>query len=358
MPGNWTACPPPPKRDDSLTYDEGALLNPALARSVKNFFASTAPAGQRALQVVTERQRAIAVAEVGPDVLERSEAFGAAIAEHVLAWSRTDNMPDLGTMGFPRKYGGPVGPEFWVPTNNITMQQMPLLPDLGQTRRFLPSIQAGCILSPPIPYSEEPGSLFYQQAMEVYEASKTMSSDQHALAMFWSDDPLLTSTPAGHGLDIAMQILVLQNADLQKSVDVIARVGITQADAMTEAWAGKYIYNRLRPHTYIRRVIDPMWEPLLITPPFPNYPSGHSVQSRALSAVLTAQFGDAFAFTDQTGVDDGMESRSFPGFGAAALEAGLSQLYGGIHYRNAIENGLAHGQCIGEQTNKLKTRSV
>ena len=168
---------------------------------------------------------------------------------------------------------------------------------------------------------------------------------------------MLTPTPAGHGMAIALQILERDHVDIEKSVDVLARMGITQADAMTEAWAGKYVYNRLRPASYIRRVIDPKWEPLLITPPFPDYPSGHSVQSGALAAVMTDLFGAGFAFTDTTGESDGLVPRSFADFDAAALEAGMSRLYGGIHYRNAIESGLTHGRCIGEQTNMLKTRS-
>ena len=356
--GQLDGLAPPPKRDPALTYDEGALLNAAMAQTVADFFVNTAPAGRRALNVVTEKQRARAVADVAPDVLERSEAFGAAIAAHVLAWSQTDNMPAMGTMGFPTDYTPPVGPEFWLPTNNITMQQKPLLPDWGQTRRFVASVKANCILPPPIAFSEEPGSAFYKDAMEVYQASMTMTDDQHELAMFWSDDPLLTSTPAGHGLDIAMQILALEGADLETSVDVIARVGVAQADAMTQAWAGKYVYNRIRPYTYIRRNIDPDWETLLITPPFPDYPSGHSVQAGALSAVLTQAFGENYAFTDHTGIADGMEPRNFPDFQAAAVEAGMSRLYGGIHYRNAIESGLVHGHAIGLEINKLKTRSA
>jgi membrane-associated phospholipid phosphatase len=112
----------------------------------------------------------------------------------------------------------------------------------------------------------------------------------------------------------------------------------------------------VRPATYIRRVIDPKWETLLITPPFPEYPSGHSTQSGAAAVVLANLFGENFAFEDQTRKADGVKPRSFPNFWAAAEEAGISRLYGGIHFRTAIERGLAQGRCIGAYTNALKTR--
>jgi membrane-associated phospholipid phosphatase len=107
--------------------------------------------------------------------------------------------------------------------------------------------------------------------------------------------------------------------------------------------------------TYIRKLIDPSFQPLLITPPFPEYPSGHSTQSGAAATVLTAILGDAFAFEDATHVDDGMAARSFTSFWQAANEAGFSRLYGGIHFRAAIVDGLVQGRCIGDQINALKT---
>jgi hypothetical protein len=102
-------------------------------------------------------------------------------------------------------------------------------------------------------------------------------------------------------------------------------------------------------------VIDPKWEALLITPPFPEYPSGHSTQSGAAATVLTAVFGENFAFDDSTHADDGLPIRSFPNFHAAADEAGISRLYGGIHFRAAIDKGLDQGDCVGEFVNKLRT---
>ena len=101
---------------------------------------------------------------------------------------------------------------------------------------------------------------------------------------------------------------------LDKSVDVLTRLGVAEADAFIGCWHAKYQYDLLRPITYIRRVIDPKWEPLLNTPPFPEYPSGHSTQSGAAAAVLTNLFGENFAFEDKTGSHDGLAPRTFPEF--------------------------------------------
>jgi len=117
----------------------------------------------------------------------------------------------------------------------------------------------------------------------------------------------------------------------------------------------KFEVDLLRPITYIRRLIDPKWEPLLNTPPFPEYPSGHSSQSGAAYAVLEAIFGPDFAFDDATHEADGLPVRSFPSFKAAAEEAAISRLYGGIHFRAAIDKGLTQGECVAEFVNRLKT---
>jgi membrane-associated phospholipid phosphatase len=128
------------------------------------------------------------------------------------------------------------------------------------------------------------------------------------------------------------------------------------ADAMIGCWQSKYEFDLMRPVTYIRAHIDPAFDPLLITPPFPEYPSGHSTLSGAAAGVLTGLFGEPFAFVDTTHVDDGLGARAFPNFRSAAQEAGLSRLYGGIHFPAAITRGLEQGACIATYASGLVTR--
>ncbi|MGL4281675.1 MAG: vanadium-dependent haloperoxidase, partial [Albidovulum sp.] len=259
------------------------------------------------------------------------------------------------TMGFPETYALTEGPAHWVPTNPIRLQQVPLLPGWGRNRPFAMTGEAPCGLTPPPDYSEDPASPFHAEAMEVYETSKTLTDDQKAIARFWSDDPMLSPTPPGHWIAIFLQIAERDKLSADNMADGLARVGIAVADAFIACWRVKFEYDLLRPVTYIRRFIDPKWDPLLITPPFPEYPSGHSTQSAAAAAVLTALFGPDFAFDDATHENDGIAPRHFPSFDAAAREAAISRLYGGIHFRAAIDRGLEQGACVGAFAAALKT---
>ena len=143
--------------------------------------------------------------------------------------------------------------------------------------------------------------------------------------------------------------------DAPHLADALMRVGVAVADGFIGCWDAKFQYDYIRPVSFIRARIDPKWEPLLITPPFPEYPSGHSTQSGAAAAVLTEIFGEDRAFGDPTHEEDGIATRHFTSFWAAAEEAAISRLYGGIHFRAAIDRGLEQGKCIGAYTVALKT---
>jgi membrane-associated phospholipid phosphatase len=215
---------------------------------------------------------------------------------------------------------------------------------------------ASCPLPPPPAFSTEPGSEFHAEAMATYEAVTQRTPEMEAIARFWSDDPMLSPTPPGHWITIARIVLDDTDADAVTRADTLARLGITLADAFIGCWQVKYEFDLLRPVTYIKAHIDPAFQPLLITPPFPEYPSGHSTQSGAAAEVLTALFGDNVAFTDTTHDDDGLPPRSFENFWQAAEEAGISRLYGGIHFPAAITRGLDQGRCVAAFTNALVTR--
>lgn len=354
--GQLNGLTPVPPREAGAAYDEAVVLNAALTKAVEVFFSNTGPTGQRAKAAMAKSLTTEAETGVASDVVDRSAAYGRAIADHIIAWSGTDGGAVVENMGFPYEYTLETGPDKWVPTSLIVQQQKPLLPDWGTVRPFAMPAGDACALPPPPAYSEDPSSAFYAEAKEVYDVTTKLTPEQKLIARFWSDDPMLSPTPPGHWTAIAMDILDAQNADAARRAEVLARLGIAVADAFIGCWQTKYEYDLLRPVTYIRRVIDPKWETLLITPPFPEYPSGHSTQSGAAAAVLTDLFGADFAFDDATHEDEGMEARHFASFEAAAEEAALSRLYGGIHFRSAIERGLEQGRCIATHVNALKTR--
>jgi hypothetical protein len=347
---------PAPQREAGKTYDEAVVLQAAMAFAVQNFFENTGPTGQRAVASLEAKLRSDVTAGLPTDVAVRSEEYGRAVAEHILTWSRDDGGAVIVNMGFPLEYELTMGPANWVPTNLIAQQQKPLLPNWGKNRTFAMPNGASCGLPAPPEYSEDKASQFYKEALEVFEVKQNLSPEQRAIARFWSDDPMLSPTPPGHWISIALQIFERDRVALDKSVDVLARIGIAEADAFIGCWDSKFQYDLLRPVTYIRRTIDPKWESLINTPPFPEYPSGHSTQSGAAATVLTNMFGENFAFEDATHARDGIKPRAYPSFRAAAEEAGISRLYGGIHFRAAIDRGLEQGRCIGAFVNSLRTR--
>jgi hypothetical protein len=353
--GQVAALPPPPPREAGAAYAEDAVLNAALGRAVDVYFANTGPTGQRAKAALGRRLDARVAEGVDAATLARSRAYGLALAEAIIAASADDGGAVVENMGFPLSWAPGTGPAAWVPTSAVRMQQYPLLPQWGANRPFVLPDDAACPLPPPPAYSEDPGSRFFAEAREVHEVSRSLTDEQKRIARFWSDDPMLSPTPPGHWIAIVFQIAERDALPVERQVDALVRLGIAVSDGFVVCWRDKFAYDLLRPVTYIRRLIDPAWEPLLITPPFPEYPSGHSTQSGAAAQVLTHVFGEPFAFTDTTHVDDGLPPRDFPDFWTAAREAGISRLYGGIHFRAAIEVGLDQGACVGDYVNRLVT---
>lgn len=354
--GQLTDLTPLPAREDGA-FDEPCVLHAALNAAVLGLFSNTGPTGQRAMEKMGEIMGRTASEGIASDVVDRSVTHGRAIAAHILDWSAGDGGAVIENMGFPRDYMPGTRPQDWVPTSAIRLQQAPLLPGWGQNRPFaVPDMAA--LDAPAHPdYDEAPDSAFYGFAKEVHETAKALTDEQKLIARFWSDDAMLTPTPAGHWISIVMQIADRDALPVEVIAPTLAKLGVAQADAFMSCWSTKFKYNLLRPVTYIKRHIDKAWEPLLITPPFPEYTSGHSCQSGAASTVLTAIFGEGFSFDDATHEDEGLPVRSFASFAAAAEEAAMSRLYGGIHFRFGNENGLAQGRAVGALAAALKTEA-
>ena len=233
-----------------------------------------------------------------------------------------------------------------------------MLPCWGKLRPFVLNNGSECSPGAPLTYSENPQSDFYQEAWEVYNVVNHLNPEQLAIVQFWADSPGQTGTPPGHSISILSQILMQEHSSLEIVAEAYARVGIAVADSFIACWQTKYQYNLLRPITYIHNVIgDSSWNTPIVTPPFPEYTSGHSVQSAATAQVLADMFGEV-TFTDNTHASLGDAPRTFTSFFAFAEEAAISRLYGGIHYRSAIERGLEQGRCIGRRVNALKFKIV
>ena len=354
--GQLNGLAPLPRRQRGESYDEAVVLDAALSAATERFFDNTGPTGQRAMKALEAKLSPAVASPLPHDVTDRSAAYGRALAEAVSTWADADNTGPVVNMGFPLTYALNPAPGHWRPTSTIAQQQAPLLPDWGRARPFAMPTGASCNLPPPLTYSADKDSAFYREALEVHDTSAQLSDEQKAIARFWSDDPMLSTTPPGHWIQIAFQIFDKEATPIDREVDLLARLSVVMADAFISCWSTKYEFDLVRPVTYIRANIDPAFTPILITPPFPEYPSGHSTQSAAAAEVLTKFFGDHYAFEDASHVRDGLPPRKFASFRAAADEAGLSRLYGGIHFRTAIERGLDQGRCVAAYANALTTR--
>jgi hypothetical protein len=340
----------PPGLSDRA-YHWPTVANRALASILRSLFPTAVAESAAAIDELERRFASSAQAVLPLGIYRRSVARGEEVAAHVFDWSTTDGGHEAFLRNFP-PYTPPSGPGLWVPTPPGFLPA--LQPYWGANRPFVLPSGAACSPGPPPAYSEEIGSPFYTEANECYEAAGSLTAEQEAIARFWSDDPGQTASPPGHSISILSQVTTMLDLSLARAAEAYAKVGIAVADAFIACWNTKYRDNLLRPVTYIRNLIDPAWTPLLVTPPFPEYTSGHSVQSGAAAQVLTDLFGDV-AFVDRTHDRRGLPARSFRSFHEAAEEAALSRLYGGIHFRAAIERGLEQGRCIGCHVSALAT---
>ena len=335
------------------TFHWPTVANSALASILHSLFPTASQAAAAAIAALEERFASSARATLPRHIYLRSVARGRVVSGHIFEWSRVDGGHEGFARNFP-PYTPPVGPGLWEPTPPGFLPA--LQPSWGTNRPFaLPLYGTSCAPPPPPAYSEAPGSPFQREASECFGIASDLTLDQEAIARFWSDDPGTTATPPGHSLSILTQVVRLLDVELDRAAEAYAKVGIAVADSFIACWRTKYEHHLLRPVTCIRRVIDPGWTPLLVTPPFPEYTSGHSVQSAAAARVLTDLFGDV-AFTDRTHEQRGLPARLFRSFTAAADEAAISRLYGGIHFRSAIERGLQQGRCVGRRAGAVLAR--
>jgi membrane-associated phospholipid phosphatase len=293
-----------------------------------------------------------------PEIINRSDSFGKLMAMAIMTWARTDGGHEAwGPLRRNRaNYVPPSGAGRWTATPPAFAK--PLLPYWGENRPFVLKSVKDCPAPPPPEYSEDANSVFYKNAQEVYNISNAATQEQRQFALYWADDPAKTPTPAGHWLFIANDLLKTRKASLADAAQTLARLNIAMSDAFTAGWATKYALNVLRPVTYVQGSFNSNWVPsLMTTPPFPEYPSGHSVQSSAAAGVLNQIFGASTAFTDNTHNDRGWGPRTFTSFNAAANEAALSRLYAGIHFRFGVEGGQVQGKCVAQKVLALKFKT-
>ena len=308
-----------PSNSDSLDY--GIVLNEAIFLITKcdTIVPSLAVVNKDSANALHDRFLASKM-DVEDSIITKSRERGRIVANAIMQYAASDNFLMVKTMNYI------------VPMDSSAQFEIPQS----------------------IMFSEDTTTAFGRQAREVYNTVNNRTTEQSDIRLWWAD-PTGTQTPAGHWIGIMQFVIHKQNLKLDKAVELYAMLGIATADAFISCWDAKYKYNLLRPETYIKAYINSSWSTgqLDITPPFPEYPSGHSVCSGAAAEILTDILGN-IPFTDSINVEYyNYIPRSFASFNAAAQEAGISRLYGGIHFREAIENGLLQGKNLSQH---LKAR--
>jgi hypothetical protein len=225
----------------------------------------------------------------------------------------------------------------------------PTEPFWGELRPFAIKDGDECRPAPPPEYSEKPGSAFYKMASEFYDTVKTLTPEKREIALFWSDNPIATGTPAFHWVSVLQQMVARHHMRADQAVEAFALTTIAMQDAFIGCWKEKYRSYVVRPVTYVQRVWDKNYQTVFPTPPFPEYSSGHSVISGAAVEILAKVVGDSISYVDSTQADIGHAPRAFANFTAARNEVAISRVYGGIHYMQAVIDGVKQGQCIGQR---------
>jgi hypothetical protein len=297
------------------------------------------------------------------DVYTNSLMYGTKVAEHIVAWAKKDNYKETRT--FP-KYEIREEAARWKPTPPTYITAVE--PHWSKIRSMV--LDSASQFMPPRPpaFDTTRNSPFFKEALEVYEVKKNLTKEQMEIAQFWDNNPFVMNlvghasfaskqiSPGGHWIGITKIATTQSKANLMQTLASYTLTSIAMFEGFISCWDEKYRSNLVRPESVINKYIDKEWTPLLQTPPFPEYTSGHSVVSSAIAQTLTANYGN-LAFTDSTEVEYGFTVRKYPSFEAAADEACISRLYGGIHYRAAIEQGKAQGRKVGDWiVQKLKMK--
>lgn len=309
-------------------------------------------------------EKKIKTIKVPRRVDKASKEYAVQAANAIKEWSTKDMYSQTRT--FP-KYTIQEKDQFWKPTPPDYMDGIE--PHWKEIRTIVLDSSNQFAPKPPLAFDLTKGSPFQKQLWEVFEVINNLDENQIEIAKFWDCNPYVTHhrghamfatkkiTPGGHWIGITAIATRQAKSSFVETINAYTNVSIALFDAFISCWDEKWNTLIVRPETLINEHYDEEWLPLLQTPPFPEYTSGHSVISRAAAVTLTDLYGEDFSFTDTTEVAYGLGEREYTSFIHASEEAAISRLYGGIHYMMAIEEGVAQGQAIGEYlVNRLQTK--
>lgn len=328
-----------------------ASANAAMASILKNLFATTSLANMNMIDSLESAFRSQFQNKIPSQLLTQSSDYGRKIADRIFEWSKTDGGHEGYLKGTSDTYVPPSGDGLWIPTPPALAK--PARPYWGDNRSFVPNSALTTLPPPPTAYSEDPESEFHKMANEIYTISLSLSEEDIRIVRFWADLPGQFAT-GGHYTNIATQLIEENNLNLDQAALVYAKHGIALNEAAICVFKAKYTYNVLRPISYIQNVMEyDGWKAVISTPAHPEYPAQHPAVGRASSVVLESFFGENYSFIDRT-QETLYGPRSYEKLEDYAIEAAMSRILGGIHYRRSAEAGLQQGKEVGDLVNELK----
>jgi hypothetical protein len=290
------------------------------------------------------------------ETIANSVQYAGVISKQLLAYAKADRYNRISNY---TRYSPSTKPGSWEPTPPVYMAAVE--PYFNTIRPFTLDSSSQFVPVPPTPFSVDKHSAFYGSVMAVYKAGGAeLTPERRAIAGFWDCNPFAVEnnghlmigikkiSPGAHWMGITGIACKKANINFSGAMQVHAMVAVGLMDAFICCWDAKYKFNSIRPETAIRKYIDPNWKPVLQTPPFPEYISGHSVASGAAAVILTHYFGDNFNYTDDIERGFGVPPRHFNSFKQAANEAAISRFWGGIHFMDGIKNGITQGESVGK----------
>lgn len=338
-------------------------LNSCFAEVIDHFLLNVPADRKSAIQTFYEEQQESLSADLPTETVEDSKRWGDYVARQVISYSETDESAEEQIINpQPTSYEPPTGEGFWTYSAD---PERALFPYWKAVRTFV--IAPGETSSvPPIAYSEDPSSPYFEQMAEVYtvnDDAREEDGEQLWIAEFWSDDvENLMMSPPARQLAIAKQLLAQYDLNLQDALKLYLKLGFALNDAAVSTWKYKYDYMVMRPNVYIHEFIDPDFQTNLYrliywpNPSFPGYPSGHSCFASAAGGVFIDFFGNQTNFTDRS--HEGRTEfrgtpRSFTSFAAMAEENAFSRIPLGVHIRMDCTEGLRLGYEISDAVNEL-----
>ena len=281
------------------------------------------------------------------DAVQQGLAWGQYVADQIWTWRSQDGFSDV-----PPPYLGGTQPGQWRPTPPAMAPG--LAPQLATTIPWVIRSPSQFRPDGPVAMTSDQYTADFDEVSRMGSSMNSgRTADQTLFANFWQ-----VGNPPDYWDPVVISLGAQHHFTMSQTARLLALVNVAMADAMVGCWDAKYAYSSWRPITAIQlgdtdgndaTAADPAWTPLIVTPPFPEYPSAHSCASAAAGRILSLTFGEETSFNVISDAMPGV-TRGFHSFSAALDEVQNARVFGGIHFRTACVDGTALGIAVGDYT--------